>query len=79
MDSSQIRVWSKETLSADKFSDTHELLIENSKVLIGDTQVNLGDECVIADGIYSVKSIAQLRSKRDAAKLLMKSLAVYLV
>jgi len=78
-DNSCIRVWSKNILSADSFTDTHELLIENSKVLIGDAEVNLGDECNIADGVYSVKSIAQSRSKRDAAKLLMKSLAVYLV
>ena len=79
LDSSQIRVWSQGILLADDFRNTHELLIENSKVLIGEMEVNLGDECNIEDGIYNIKSVAQSRSKRDAAKMLSKSLAVYLV
>jgi hypothetical protein len=79
LDSSQIRVWSKETLSADNFNDTHELLIEKSKVLIGNIEVNLGDECNIGDGLYNIKSVAQSRSKRDSSKILSNSLAVYLV
>jgi hypothetical protein len=79
LDNSQIRVWSKDVLSADKFNDTHEILVEGSTCLIGDLAVNIGDECEVADGIYRIKSIAQSRSKRDSAKLLMKSIAIYLV
>ena len=79
LDNTQIRIWSKEVLSADIFVDTHEILIANGSATIGDAKVNLGDECNIADGSYNIKSVAQSRSKRDSSKLLMNSLAVYLV
>ena len=78
LENSQIRLWSTEEILAECFTDMEELLIENDKVLIGDTELNLGDECNIKEGVYKIKSIAQSRSKRNAAKMLTKSLAVYL-
>ncbi len=78
LNSSQIRVWSTEEILAECFADIEELLIENNKALIGEAELSLGDECSVTNGIYKIKSIAQSRSKRNAAKMLTKSLAVYL-
>lgn len=73
-----IRVWSKEALSADSFTDTQELLVSEGIAVIGDVTVSIGDECNIVDGVYQIRSIANSRSKKDAAKILGNSLSIYI-
>lgn len=72
-----IRVWSKEKVFANNFSECCEILIAANQVLIGDTILNLGEEIRIEEGSYQIKNIVQALSKKNNL-VLSNSLAVYL-
>jgi hypothetical protein len=74
----EIRVWNKEGLCADLFSDVHEIFAENKQVLLGDIILNLGDEYKIDEGRYKVKAIVQSISRKDKVRTLKNSLTIYI-
>ncbi|HOJ19708.1 MAG TPA: hypothetical protein PLT92_14185 [Ignavibacteriaceae bacterium] len=76
-DEKVIRLWSKEKVSADYFKDVTEILIEDNKVLIGQSVMNLGEEVNIGQGLYTVKNIVQSISKKNNS-CLKNSLSVYI-
>ncbi|MBK8944106.1 MAG: hypothetical protein IPM32_02440 [Ignavibacteriae bacterium] len=55
---SEVRFWTKDKIDLKKISSTTEVLIEKNQVLIGKTLLNLGDECKLRDGIYSLLNLA---------------------
>jgi len=74
----EIRLWSKDELKAELYSGMAELVIENGKALIGDEILNLGDECLAANGIYNIKSVVQSISRKSRVQVLKNSLTIYL-
>lgn len=64
---SEIRLWSLEKLDLSVLSSVNEVLIENRSILIGDTLMNLGDECRLNDGLYSLLSLAPSYSQAKKA------------
>ncbi len=72
-----IRLWSKNELRAEDFSTTTELLVDNGKSLMGNNLLNIGDECIITNGIYPIKQIVRSISKRNSLFLKI-SVTVYL-
>lgn len=74
---SQVRVWSKNIISADAFESLTELLVVKKEALLGETSLKIGDECVIEDGLYKIKTIVQSKSKKNNS-ILKNSLTIYL-
>ncbi len=74
----EIRVWSKEDLRPEIFLGINEILAENKQVLLGDTLLNLGDECQLQEGSYNIKTIVQSISRKDRNRILKNSLTIYL-
>jgi hypothetical protein len=66
---SEVRLWTKEKLNLSELSKINEVLIENRTILVGDTLLNLGDECRLSDGIYSLLSLAPSFSSSKNAYL----------
>jgi hypothetical protein len=73
-----IRVWSKEFLSAEKFTSLTEILIQNKTVLVGDRLLNLGEECQLGDGVYSIRNIRPCYSRKNPSHQLKNSIVVLL-
>jgi hypothetical protein len=65
-------------LCPDLFSGIEEILAGNREVLLGETVLNIGDECTLEDGSYKVKAIAQSLSRKDKVRILKNSLTIYL-
>lgn len=74
---SQVRVWSKNIISADAFESLTELLVVKKEALLGETSLHIGDECEIEDGLYNIKTIVQSKSKKNNS-VLKNSLTIYL-
>ena len=55
---SEIRLWSKDKIDIKRISSGFEVLVENRQVLLGNTLINLGDECSLRDGIYLLLNLA---------------------
>ena len=60
---SEIRVWTEQKRELKKINAGVEVVIENRQILLGNTLLNLGDECSLRDGIYSLLNIAPQFSK----------------
>jgi len=73
----QVRVWSKNIISADAFESLTELLVVKKEALLGETSLKIGDECDIEDGLYNIKTIVQSKSKKNDSTL-KNSLTIYL-
>ncbi|MBZ0184467.1 MAG: hypothetical protein K8F60_18555 [Melioribacteraceae bacterium] len=73
-----IRLWSKESIDASALSKEASVLIENRKALIGDSELNVGDECIIRDGIYSISRTVQSISRKNRGVVLRNSITLYL-
>ncbi|MHB1687915.1 MAG: hypothetical protein ACYCVH_11125 [Ignavibacteriaceae bacterium] len=74
----EIRVWSKEEIRPEIFLGINEIIAENKQVLLGDTLLNIGDECKLQNGNYRVKTIVQSISRKDRNRILKNSLTIYL-
>lgn len=74
-DKTAIRVWSKDAITAEDFSEAREVTIVGSKVYLSAKELNLGDECKIIDGVYNVKNITQATSKKTG-QFLKNSLTI---
>ncbi len=74
----EIRVWAKEELRPEIFLGINEILAENKQVLLGETLLNLGDECSLQEGSYQIKNITQSISRKDRNRILKNSLTIYL-
>jgi len=73
-----VRVWRKEMILAEEFNDCKEIMVVQNKAVLGNIEVNLGDECSVPDGKYAIRSLNQSISKKNGG-LLKNSLVVYLV
>lgn len=72
-----IRLWSKERLSAESFSDQKEIYVESGEAILGNRKLTLGDECRVTDGKYGIINIVNSKSRKTSAKL-HNSLTLYL-
>ncbi len=72
-----IRLWSRSELLAKDFAEATELLIDNNKALIKNVLLNIGEECIVNDGVYTIKQIVQSISRRNSS-FLRNSITVYL-
>jgi hypothetical protein len=73
----QIRIWSSKELKAELYKESQEIIICTGKVLIGNDELNLGDECRIEEGEYLVRGVVQSISKKTYHPL-KNSLTLYL-
>ena len=73
-----IRVWSKDELSQEMFSDVQSIAIAGNQVMAGSLTYNLGDEVTLADGFYTVKSISPSYSRKNSGCMLKNSLSLLL-
>ncbi|MAT59918.1 MAG: hypothetical protein CMF23_18240 [Ignavibacteriae bacterium] len=73
----QIRIWSSKELKAELYKESQEIIICAGKVLIGNDEHNLGDECKIQEGDYLVREVVQSISKKTYRPL-KNSLTLYL-
>ena len=74
----EIRVWSKEEIRPEKYLGIIEILAEGNQILIGDTFLNLGDECKLKEGCYKIKTIVKSISRKDRNRVLKNSLTIYI-
>lgn len=74
-DKTAIRVWSKDAITVEDFSEAREITIVGSKVYLSAKELNLGDECKIIDGVYNVYNITQATSKKTG-QFLKNSLTI---
>lgn len=72
-----IRIWSSKEISAEEYEHINEVFVLDKNVLLGDKELNLGDECNIIEGEYKIKKITQSRSKKTL-KPLRNSLTLFL-
>lgn len=72
-----IRVWSNGSLSSIKYNSVNEILITSRKALINDNILNVGEECLITEGVYKVRSVVQAVSRTNNRPL-KNSLIVYI-
>lgn len=72
-----IRIWSSKVIAAEDYENINEVFVLDKNVLLGDKELNLGDECKITEGEYKIKKITQSRSKKTL-KPLRNSLTLFL-
>ncbi|KUG25935.1 hypothetical protein ASZ90_004240 [hydrocarbon metagenome] len=72
-----IRIWSSREITAEEYENIDEVFVLDKNVLLGDRELNLGDECRITEGEYKIKKISQSRSKKTMRPL-RNSLTLYL-
>lgn len=72
-----IRIWSSKEISAEEYEHINEVFVLDKNVLLGDKELNLGDECNIIEGEFKIKKITQSRSKKTL-KPLRNSLTLFL-
>lgn len=74
---SHVRLWSKNAINSNEFESVTELLIVKKEAVLGETLLNIGDECEIEDGLYKIKTIVQSKSKKNNS-LLKNSLTIFM-
>ena len=74
----EIRVWCKEELQVECFSEIKEITVEGKDVTLGKVHLNLGDECSLVDGNYQVRTITPAYSRKEKGKILKNSIIVCL-
>lgn len=72
-----IRIWSNKEIREEDYLNSDVVLILDKNVLMGDMELNLGDECRINEGEYKIKRITRSRSKKTM-KPLRNSLTLFL-
>jgi len=72
-----IRMWSKSELHVEDFEEVTEILIDNNKALIKNVLLNIGEECIVSNGVYKIKQVVQSISRKNGS-MLKNSLTVYL-
>jgi len=45
------------------------VMIVGRQALLGDTELNIGDECEINEGIYNIKEVTHAFSRKNNARL----------
>lgn len=73
-----IRIWSKEELCEEMFSDVHSIAINGKEVIAGTLTYNLGDEVALNDGFYTVKNISPSYSRKNSSFRLKNSITLLL-
>lgn len=77
LSTTNIRIWSTESISSVKYECASEVLIESNKALINGSILNVGEECRITEGVYKVHSVVQALS-RSNNRPLKNSIVVYI-
>lgn len=72
-----IRIWSNKEIRKEDYLNSDVALVIDKNVLMGDIELNLGDECRISEGEYKIKRVIQSRSKKTMRPL-RNSLTLYL-
>lgn len=72
-----IRIWSSKSITSVQYSSVSEILIESNKALLNNEVMNVGEECLLTEGLYKVRSVIQAISRANNRPL-KNSLIVYL-
>ena len=73
----QIRLWSKQEIELEKFSEATQVIVTEREAVINETTLNLGEENSISAGSYEIKEVAHVIS-RKTQRPLKKSISVLL-